>query len=183
MERPYRFSQLHMEWNSYDHWHLKMNATQRDWLFDRHSLTRRLRVLCNDEFNVIPLHEAAGAVFPEESRELGIQPEAIGWIREVILAGFGRPWIYARSVINSFNNDGGDSDLLQLGNVSLGSLLFGERPYKRSEIEVCRYRDNCNTNIRPDHPLWARRSLFSRGKSRVLVHEMFLPALWESLGA
>jgi chorismate--pyruvate lyase len=158
-----------------------MATTHRDWLFDRSSLTRRLRTLSDDEFEVIPLREAVGPILPEECRVLGLQPGVLGWIREVYLAGFGRPWVYARSVINHLDIAGSDCALLQLGNIPLGSLLFGEKPYKRSEIEVCRYRDVCNASSRPASPLWARRSVFSRGQTRVLVHEMFLPALWDEL--
>nr|AAF01449.1 unknown [Pseudomonas sp. YH102] len=181
MEVAYRFSQPHLEWNSYGHWRSSIAATQREWLFDRSSLTRRLRTLSDNEFEVIPLREAAGPMLPEECRVLGLQPGVTGWIREVYLAGFGRPWVYARSVISHCDVEGSDSALLQLGNIPLGSLLFGENPYKRSEIEVCRYPDACNASSRPAYPLWARRSVFSRRQSRVLVHEMFLPALWEEL--
>ncbi|WP_157295832.1 chorismate--pyruvate lyase family protein [Pseudomonas sp. GM78] len=158
-----------------------MAEIHRDWLFDRSSLTRRLRTLSDDEFEVILLRETTGPILPQECRVLGLRLGVMGWIREVYLAGFGRPWVYARSVINHCDPEDNDSALLQLGNVPLGSLLFGEKPYKRSEIEVCRYRDACNASSRPAYPLWARRSVFSREQTRVLVHEMFLPALWEEL--
>lgn len=178
MEVAYRFSQPQLEWRAYGHWRWSMAAMHRDWLFDRSSLTRRLRALSDDDFEVIPLREAVGPILPEECWVLGLQPGGMGWIREVYLVGSGRPWVYARSVIDHRDSD---SALLQLGNVPLGSLLFGDKPYKRSEIEVCRYRDASNASSRPAYPLWARRSMFSRGQTRVLVHEMFLPALWEEL--
>lgn len=181
MEVAYRFSQPQLKWGAFGHWRESMAAIHRDWLFDRSSLTRRLRALSDDEFEVIPLREAVGPILPEECRVLGLQPGVMGWIREVYLTGFGRPWVYARSVINHRDVEESDSALLQLGNVPLGSLLFGEKPYKRSEIEVCRYRDAINASSRVAYPLWARRSVFSRGQTRVLVHEMFLPALWEEL--
>ncbi|MFJ3486122.1 chorismate--pyruvate lyase family protein [Pseudomonas sp. NPDC090202] len=158
-----------------------MPAIHRDWLFDRSSLTRRLRKLSDGEFQVIPLCETEGPILPEECRALGLQPGSTGWIREVYLVGFGRPWVYARSVIDHRDVEASDSALLQLGNAPLGSLLFGEKPYKRSEIEVCRYHDDGQSDSRSVYPLWARRSVFSRGQSRVLVHEMFLPALWDEL--
>jgi chorismate--pyruvate lyase len=181
MEVAYRFSEPQLKWNSFGHWHSSMASTSRDWLFDRGSLTHRLKVLSDDEFKVILLREEAGPILPEECRLLGLQSGVMGWIREVYLAGFGRPWIYARSVINHRGAERSDSALLQLGNVPLGSLLFGDTPYQRSEIEVCRYRDASNASSRPAYPLWARRSVFSRGPTGVLVHEMLLPALWEEL--
>ncbi|MCW8277434.1 chorismate lyase [Pseudomonas sp. PCH199] len=181
MQVVYRFSEPALKWSSIGHWRSSMASTCRDWLFDRESLTRRLKALSDDEFKVIPLREEPGPILPEECRLLGLQPERTGWIREVYLAGFGRPWIYARSVIDHRDPDDSDLALFQLGNIPLGSLLFGDKPFERSEIEVCRYREACNASSRAAYPLWARRSVFSRGQTRVLVHEMFLPALWEEL--
>lgn len=181
MQVVYRFSEPALKWRSIGHWRYSMASTCRDWLFDRDSLTRRLKSLCDGELNVVPLREGTGPILPEEGRLLGLNPGVTGWVREVYLAGFGRPWIYARSVISHLDSDHNDSALFELGNVPLGSLLFGATPYQRGEIEVCRYRDACNASSRPVYPLWARRSVFNRGKTRVLVQEMFLPALWEEL--
>jgi chorismate--pyruvate lyase len=177
MQIAYRFSLPGLEWNADVHWRSLMASTSRDWLFDRGSLTRRLKVLSDDEFMVIPLREEAGPIPPEECQLLGLQPGRMGWIREVYLAGFGRPWVYARSVTVTLDTVASDSAVCQLGNVPLGSLLFGDTPYQRSEIEVCRYQDACNASIRPAYPLWARRSIFSREQTSILVQEMFLPAL------
>jgi chorismate--pyruvate lyase len=181
MQVVYRFAQPGLQWKTGAHWRSAMASTSRDWLFDRGSLTRRLRTLAEDEFEVIPLREEAGPIPPQECLLLGLQPGAMGWIREVYLVGFGRPWIYARSVIGRLDLNDSDSALFQLGSLSLGSLLFGDKPYQRSEIEVCRYHDACNASSRSSYPLWARRSIFTRKQTNILVHEMFLPALWEEL--
>jgi chorismate--pyruvate lyase len=181
MQVVYRFSQPGLQWSTSNHWRSLMGATSRDWLLDRGSLTRRLRLLSDDELKVIPLREETGPLLPDECRLLGMQSGATGWIREVYLAGFGRPWIFARSIIGHPDPAGNDSTLFQLGDVPLGSLLFGDNPYQRSEIEVCRYQDACNASSRAAYPLWARRSIFSRQQIRILVQEMFLPALWEEL--
>ncbi|VVO45272.1 chorismate--pyruvate lyase family protein [Pseudomonas fluorescens] len=181
MEVVYHFSKPQLKWNSKGHWRSSMASTSWDWLFNRGSLTHRLKVLSDDEFKVIPLREEPGPLLPDECRLLGVRPGVMGWIREVYLAGFGRPWIYARSVVAQHDPDSSVSALCNLGDVSLGSLLFGDTPYQRGEIEVCRYPDACNASSRPAYPLWARRSVFRRGHVRVLVHEMFLPALWEEL--
>ncbi len=177
----YRFSQPGLQWNTIAHWRSLMASTNRDWLFDKGSLTRRLRALSDDEFKVIPLREEAGPILPQECQLLGLPPGGRGWIREVYLVGFDRPWIYARSVVGDRDTDGSDSALFKLGSVPLGTLLFGEKSYQRGEIEVCRYEDACNASRQPAYPLWARRSIFSREQTNILVHEMFLPALWEEL--
>jgi chorismate--pyruvate lyase len=181
MEVAYHFSKPQLKWNSIGHWRSLMASTSRDWLFDRGSLTHRLKVLSDDEFKVIPLREESGPLLPDECRLLGLQSGVMGWIREVYLAGFGRPWIYARSVVAHHDSDSSESALFNLGDVSLGTLLFGDKPYQRGEIEVSRYPDACNASSRPAYPLWARRSVFSREQVSVLVYEMFLPALWEEL--
>jgi chorismate--pyruvate lyase len=120
-------------------------------------------------------------ILPHEADVLGLQLGAIGGVREVYLVGFGRPWVFARSIIVNSGSIEEGSALLQLGNMPLGDLLFGDGSFQRSEIEVCRYHDACNASARSTYPLWARRSVFKREKTHVLVQEMFLPALWEEM--
>lgn len=168
-------------------WHLGsdcrslMNPITRNWLLDRGSLTRRLKLLSGNEFQVIPLRNEAGPLQPEECKLLELETGAIGWTREVYLAGLGRPWVFARSIISCLDREAGDSPLFGLGEVPLGTVLFGNAPYQRSEIEVSRYMENGQTVELDDEPLWARRSIFRRKKNRILVQEVFLPELWKEL--
>lgn len=176
-----RFMQPGARWHMGSDGHSLMNPITRNWLLDRGSLTRRLKLLSGNEFQVIPLRNEAGPLLPEECKLLELETGAIGWIREVYLAGLGRPWVFARSIITSLDREAGDSPLFGLGEVPLGTVLFGNAPYQRSEIEVCRYMENGQTGQPDDEPLWARRSIFRRQKNRILVQEMFLPELWDEL--
>lgn len=176
-----RFLQPGARWHMGSDCHSLMNPVTRNWLLDRGSLTRRLKLLSSNEFQVIALRNETGPLLPEECKLLDLEKGASGWIREVYLAGLGRPWVFARSIITCLDREAGDSPLFGLGEVPLGTVLFGDAPYQRSEIEVCRYLENGQAGQQDAEPLWARRSIFSRRRNRVLVQEVFLPQLWEEL--
>ncbi len=176
-----RFLQPGARWHRSSDCHSLMNPVTRNWLLDRGSLTRRLKLLSGQAFQVIALRDEAGPLLPEECKRLDLEQGASGWIREVYLAGLGRPWVFARSIITCLDREAVDSPLIGLGEVPLGTVLFGEAPYQRSEIEVCRHLENGQAGQQDAEPLWARRSLFSRGRNRVLVQEVFLPTLWDEV--
>lgn len=176
-----RFLQPGARWHTGGDGHSLMNPVTRSWLLDRGSLTRRLKRLSGNQFQVIALRNEAGPLLPEECKLLGLQAGASGWVREVYLAGLGRPWVFARSIISCLEREPGTSPLFGLGEIPLGTVLFGDAPYERSEIEVYRSQENGQAGQQDAEPLWARRSLFSRGRNRVLVQEVFLPQLWDEL--
>ncbi|WP_426116780.1 chorismate--pyruvate lyase family protein [Pseudomonas sp. DSP3-2-2] len=140
-----------------------------------------ITLLSGNELQIILLRNEAGPLLPEECKLLELETGAICWIREVYLAGLGRPWVFARSIITSLDREAGDSPLFGLGEVPFGTVLFGNAPYQRSEIEVCRYMENGQTGQPDDEPLWARRSIFSRQKKSHSCPGNVLPELWDEL--
>jgi chorismate--pyruvate lyase len=148
-----------------------LDAICADWLLDRGSLTRRLVEIAGPSFAVVALREEPGTLSADECQRLGQPPGAAGWIREVHLTGLGQPLIFARSVMVAANGSEDAAAPLQRGSVPLGQLLFGDTPWSRSEIQLCRAPEN--------H--WQRHSIFSRKHQHILVQEVFLPALWEVL--
>jgi chorismate lyase len=125
-------------------------------------------------------------------------------VREVVLICDGQPAVFAHSVISARALAGRWRWLAGLGNRPLGAALFrdprvrrGPLAYRRLRPPDPRFLGACRA-LRAAHAsaagggslagpeqgafaapraLWARRSLFSAGGERLLVTEVFLPAV------
>lgn len=113
-----------------------------------------------------------------EARLLGLAPDRLALVREVVLSGNGSPWVYARSVIPASALHGELAQLRRLDNAPLGALLFRFRGLKRTPFEFV--ATTAAQLPLPEHateaPVWGRRSRFSLGRRHILVSEFFLPA-------
>ena len=167
-------------WLTASQLHPTPTAVVRDWLFNKDSLTRRLTALSADGFSVTPLIEGWQRLRSDECAALGVPDGSQGWVREVYLRGHGQPWVFARSVAARSALEGSGLALDQLGNRSLGELLFSDRAFDRGELQACRYPAQWLPVQACNQRLWARRSCFSRGALGVLVAEVFLPAFWHA---
>lgn len=119
-----------------------------------------------------------------ESRALGRPQQEIGLVRQVHLLCGDTPWVFARTVIPLPSLKGGLRRLTQLGNHSLGAVLFADPRLQRSPMEVARieprqrlYRRSRGTAIPDGNPVWGRRSVFHLQGNPLLVSEFFLPDL------
>lgn len=148
------------------------------WLFDQQSLTRRLTELSAGHFSVELLDQGWQVLRPDECIALQIVEGSEGWVREVYLRGAKQSWVFARSVAARAALEGSGLALDELGSRSLGELLFSDRAFARSELEVCRYPADWLPRTVREESLWARRSCFQRDGLGVLVAEVFLPAFW-----
>ena len=156
-------------------------ADLHDWLYvDRGSLTRRLTQLAEGAFSVTPLLEGWQALRDDECAALGVANGSEGWVREVYLRGHEQPWVFARSVAARCVLEESGLDLPHLGSRSLGELLFSNPAFARGPLEARRYPADWLPQQVRQADLWARRSCFSQGDLRVLVAEVFLPALWRA---
>jgi len=158
----------------------RLSASLYDWLVDTGSLTARLKQYCQ-EFTVEILVEGNYPLSDDEKIKLNLV-ENIGFVREVLLKLDGTPWVFARSVmaLNSLTAPGGE--LEQLGNRSLGSVLFSAPDMQRSEIEIAEfdaqsnvYGFSCQLTSSLKASLFGRRSCFMLGGKSLLVSEVFLP--------
>jgi chorismate lyase len=152
-----------------------------DWLYvDNGSLTRRLTRLAEGAFSVTPLIEGWQTLRDDECAELGVAEGSEGWVREVYLRGHQEPWVFARSVAARSALEQSGLDLPHLGSRSLGELLFSDPAFTRGPLHARSYPEAWLPQDVRQAQLWARRSCFSRGDLRVLVAEVFLPALWRA---
>jgi chorismate--pyruvate lyase len=158
-----------------------LDPALHDWLFvDKGSLTRRLTALAEGAFSVMPLDEGWQRLRDDECAALGIAEGSQGWVREVYLRGHEEPWVFARSVAARSALEQSGLDLLHLGSRSLGELLFTDPAFSRGPLQARQYPESWLPQDVHQARLWARRSCFSQGDLRVLVAEVFLPALWRA---
>ena len=146
-----------------------------DWLFDEGSLTRRLTAISDNAFSVLPLYEGWQVLRPDECAALDLPEGVQGWVREVYLRGHGEPWVFARSVAGKSSLQEGGLNMDELGNRSLGELLFSDQAFERGALQVCHYPRNWFPQADQVDHLWARRSRFARANLSVLVAAVCLP--------
>lgn len=167
-------------------WNLKTQTTIcptkiQDWLYDQNSLTLKLEsfpkkfsVQIKQQVKMKPNKQLSG-YFNHVQNIL---------VREVLLCLDKIPVIFAQTEIPFSTLTNTQANLSDIGNNSLGKILFQDPTMRRGKIEVTSFstdsvlHDFCqaidqNTN----KTLWARRSLFYINKKPLLVSELFLPAL------
>jgi len=153
----------------------------RSWLTEPGSLTARCQ-RASASFRVRLLRFGKGQPLADEAAgsQVGRQP---AWVREVVLECDGRPVIFAHTTLSTAARGRLSRWMSGLGNRSLGSLLFAYPGFKREVIEYLRldrrhplYQRAAAVADVGDY-LWARRSLHRLDAQRVLVTEVFLPAI------
>ncbi|MBT4553436.1 MAG: chorismate lyase [Candidatus Thioglobus sp.] len=131
------------------------------WLDDKESLTAKLKQKF-DDFAVNVLSQTQKKPHTNESDVLGFEGGSI--IREVELLGNGEVMVFARSVI-PVNDD--TNDLLLIGSKPLGEMLFNNPNIQRGKLQITHTGN-----------VWGRRSVFSIGRTKLLVSEFFLENLY-----
>ena len=155
------------------------------WVRDRGSLTERIMARCGD-FGVRHVANRFSRVNPDEVRRIGVNPKAFALVREVYLCCGDTPVVFAHSVAARASLKGPWRNLASLGQKSLGSAFLSNPQVKRDALEflpISRrhplYAKSCRFMAHRPMRLWARRSLFRLGRSKILVTEVFLPELLE----
>jgi chorismate--pyruvate lyase len=171
-------------------WHQHVNAVRApaamvDWLTNRASLTARL-VACCQQFRVQRLLQSRAMCLDDEFAEIGLaRPERVVQ-REVLLRCDGVGVVYAHTVLPNRANATQWPLFAALGERSLGTTLFSDPLVMRGELAYARLRHTHPLLRRiqqlqilhePVSCLHARRSVFQRKGGRLLVTEVFLPAI------
>jgi chorismate--pyruvate lyase len=171
------------------HWRPASQSTpltpqQRLTLLDEGSLTATLKQLSGGDFRVTVLQQCWQSPRHSEAQLLMIDPRAACLIREVLLIGKGQPWIFARSVMPAMALTGHLYRLRRLKNSSLGELLFRDHSLQRSEFELGLFpppQTLLAETISSEETLIGRRCRFELSGKSLMVSEIFLPALWQTL--
>ena len=148
------------------------------WLIDNGSLTRKLVALSKDQFKVQVLRQELATPGAAEANALKMIQQTPVMIREVVLKGRGRPWVFARSILPMTTMTGRLAGLRTLSNQPLGELLFQDPSMTREPLEAAclpaRILSVPAALAAGDEPLWARRSVFFLDPKPLLVSEVFL---------
>ncbi|MEK6749324.1 MAG: chorismate lyase [Pseudomonadota bacterium] len=156
--------------------HCAIPAALRAWLFERRSLTRKLRAHCAGRVGVRVLSHTWGPVTRSERTALGLGERTRAYVRQVELACAGRVVIFARTVMPPMTV-AARRHLTRLGNRALGDVLFADRSTRRGTLSVARLPQGhlaWLTSTTHQVPAWGRRSIFTLGHAPLLVSEFFL---------
>ena len=159
------------------------DARLRRWLLDRGSLTRRVQERCS-RFQLEVLAQRTATIDRDELAIIGVHHGVRCVVREVSLNCGEQPVVFAHSVVQLRARRGAWHMLASLGNRPLGAALFADPRVERFPLRFRRlnsrhelYDKALKLVERPPSGLWARRSLFELRGSRLLVTEVFLPAI------
>jgi len=157
---------------------VQMPENLGSWLGDDGSLTRKLVALSKDQFEVQVLRQEVATPGAAEANALKMTQQTPVMIREVVLKGRGRPWVFARSILPMTTMTGRLAGLRTLSNQPLGELLFQDPSMTRETLEAAclpaRILSVPAALAAGDEPLWARRSVFFLDQKPLLVSEVFL---------
>ena len=168
------------QWQSETQTHTCSEKIQ-SWLYDHNSLTlkleslsKRFKVCVQQQIKVHSSKQLSG-YFDNENAIL---------VREVLLYIDNTPVIFAQTEIPISTLTDDQITLSEIGDSSLGKILFQDPSMLRGQIEVTSFcanspiHDFCQSiNQATQDTLWARRSLFYLDNKPLLVSELFLPAL------
>lgn len=155
------------------------------WLSDTGSLTRSIIASCDrGRFAVELVGQGVGSALPSEAALLEAAPGHPMLVREVRLRCGRKAWVYARTLIPQRSLRGPAQALTHLGRRPLGEVLFSDPTTRRLRVEVARitprHRLFAGATVHIKHKpaeIWGRRTLFDYSGERILVNEIFLPAV------
>lgn len=160
--------------------------TDRHWLLDDGSLTRRLIGLGQGEFRVQRLYQGWQVPLPSERVLLNMAPRHLALIREVALLISDQAVVFARSVFPHDSLTGSLAHLRKLQNKPLGAILFKHPGMHRSPFELAQIAGNSSylpPSLHQAGAAWGRRSRFVIEGKALMVSEVFLErfAPWPSM--
>jgi len=170
--------QMHANWRSVND--CKIDDYLKDWLLDPSSLTARLKKHCQ-HFRIEVLGQKIEACSFAEANEY-IQAGEQVLVREVLLFCDDKPQVFARSLLPLRSLTGEEKQLAELGNQSLGQVLFNNPKLQRKGIEISSFELSSSVAKLANHcqlpareTLWGRRSVFILADKPLMVAEVFLP--------
>lgn len=178
------------------HWFAHPNAVQatpllRSWLADPGSMTFKLRTRCT-QLRVQRVRQCSGNALADECHILGLRQRQPVQERDVVLHCDGQPVLFGHTVTPlAASAVAAWPFFRRLGERPLGASLFSDPLVVRAPIQFARLHgahplvrrvyhalDPCDRrDLHLQLPLYARRSLFRRHGSLMLVTDVFLPAL------
>lgn len=162
---------------------LNAHTELKHWICSEDSLTARIKSLGND-FSIEVLNQSFVDLSAEQQKAVDTS-DRMALVREVMLKQGKTPLIYAQTIIPESTLISTNQRLAELGNSSLGDLLFNNPDCTRGQIEVAQiHLETTLSNFITDslnqtanNTCFMRRSRFVLNGKPLLVNEGFLPAL------
>ncbi|MFY9137154.1 chorismate--pyruvate lyase family protein [Zwartia sp.] len=164
-------------------------SIQKRWLMRQGPLTQALRELGTLKLRV--LAEYAAGVGRDEAHCLKTVAPSPIWVREVVMSIDGMQVVAARSVTPLRASHGVWQGMRRLRSRPLADILYDDAAISRSNFEVARLNKqtalfrtvqsaqaDASQGKHQHLALLARRSVFWRQETPLLVAECFLPAFW-----
>lgn len=169
------------------------SVLQKQWLTRPGALTVALRAVGNLTLRV--LAEYPSGAQPDEAYRLVMPVHAPVWVREIVMEIEQTECVVARSVTPLYASHGVWQGVRRLQSRPLADILYDDVAILRSDFEVARlsrqiplYQTAKRTLLHStemhalsNQSLLARRSVFWRKGTPLLVAECFLPAFWKIL--
>jgi chorismate--pyruvate lyase len=165
------------------------SSIQKRWLMRQGALTQALRQRGALELRVLDEYPAGAC--RDEAHRLNIDVRSPIWVREIVMSLDGIQCVAARSVAQLNASHGVWQGMRKLRSRPLADILYNDVTIVRSGFEVARInkqtalfrtvkviQSKCQPLNPPDAALLARRSVFWRQGSPLLVAECFLPGFW-----
>jgi chorismate--pyruvate lyase len=159
-------------------------ADVHSWVYEKGSLTRRLRNYYGSSFTVEILFHRWKPAFLSECELLKLPHQQFNLIREVLLHADGKPLILARTILPEQTIKIAKRNLSHLGNRPLGEVIFSYPKLDRSELNTSCVTQNIWTQalkekVPINQDIWGRRTVYAIQKRPMLVSEFFMPGALE----
>ncbi len=173
-----------------EHWQIAKNHSLlsdfpdiKQWVCSESSLTIKIKEL-GVAFSVEVLSQSYRSL--DKSMQSVINTgDSVALVREVVLKQGDVPLVYAQTLMPESTIIGTEKRLSDLGNQSLGQILFQSNQAIRDQIECAVVENDSPLALFIEDKLkqsltktcFIRRSLFHLDNKPILVNECFLPAL------
>ncbi|MFW5443750.1 MAG: chorismate--pyruvate lyase family protein [Methylococcaceae bacterium] len=159
-------------------------ANVHSWVYEKGSLTRRLRNHYGSSVTVEILFHRWKPAFLSECELLKLPHQQFNLIREVLLHADGKPLILARTILPEQTIKIAKRNLSHLGNRPLGEVIFSYPKLERLDLNTCRISPNLWTQtlqkkVSIKREIWGRRTVYAIQKRPMLVSEFFMPGALE----
>ncbi len=150
------------------------------WIYEKGSLTRRLRKVYGSSFAVEILFHRWKPAFLGECNLLGLPHQQYNLVREVLLHANGRPLILARTILPEHTIKVAKRNLSHLGTRPLGEVIFSYPKLERLDLNITNvqhslWREELIEKVNIGQHVWGRRTVYAIQKQKMLVSEFFMP--------
>jgi chorismate--pyruvate lyase len=155
-------------------------ADVHSWVYEKNSLTHRLRKTYGQSFAVEILFHRWKPAFLSECDLLNLPHQQFNLVREVLLHADGKPLILARTILPDHTIKIAKRNLSHLGTRPLGEVIFSYPKLERLDLNTCciphsLWTQNLINKVDVAQEVWGRRTVYAIQKQKMLVSEFFLP--------